>query len=77
MESPKYGIAWSQGLGVAAVATVALWLPVALVVNHHFAEAWWYDYALAMILLAALATLAGVTCTVSAYLERQRKQDSI
>ena len=71
MASSKYGIEWSQGFGVASVLSLGVWLPAYFVVSDRFAEAWWYDFALAFIVMAAVGTLAWVTCAVAERLERR------
>jgi hypothetical protein len=76
MAPPKYGIEWSQGFGVAAIASFGVWLPACLVVGDHFAEAWWYDFAIAFIVMAAVGTLAWVTCGVAEGLERRKGRKS-
>ena len=70
MAASKYGIEWSQGFGVAAVISLVVWLPAYFEVSDRFAEAWWYDFAIAFIVMAAVGTLAWVTGGVAEYLER-------
>jgi len=71
MAASKYGIEWSQGFSVAAFVSLAVWLPAYFTVSDRFAEAWWYDFAIAFIVLAAVGTLAWVTCAVAEWLERR------
>lgn len=71
MVTSKYGREWSQGLGVAAVLSMGVWLPAYLVVSDRFAEAWWYDFAIGFIVLTAVGTLAWVTCAVAEWLEKR------
>jgi len=72
MAASKYSIEWSQGFGVGAVVSLMVWLPAYFTVGDRFAEAWWYDFAIAFIVLAAVGTLAWVTCAVAEYLERRK-----
>ena len=72
MAASKYGIEWSQGFGVGAVISLVVWLPAYFEVSDRFAEAWWYDFAIAFIVMAAVGTLAWVTGGVAEYLERRR-----
>jgi len=73
MAASKHGIEWSQGFGIAAVVCLAVWLPAYIVVSDQFADAWWYDFAMTLIVLAAGGTLAWLTCVVAEWLERRKK----
>ena len=77
MAASKYGIEWSQGFGVAALISLAVWLPAYFEVSDRFAEAWWYDFAIAFIVMAAVGMLAWVTCAVAEYLERRKGRANI
>jgi hypothetical protein len=77
MAASKYGIEWSQGFGVAAVVSLGVWLPAYLVVSDRFAEAGWYDFAIAFIVMAAVGTLAWVTCAVAEGLEGRNGKGKI
>ena len=76
MEASKYSIAWSQGFGVASVISLVVWLPAYFEVSDRFAEVWWYDFAIAFIVVGAVVTLAWLTCGVAEWLERRHRTES-
>ncbi len=70
----KYSVRWSQGFTIAGIIATVIW-GLAYNVLDNYAEKWWYNFAIAFVLAAALVTVSVLTCFIAEFLEsRDRKK---
>jgi len=71
----KYGVRWSQSFTIAGIIATVIWGLAYNVLDENYVEKWWYNFAIAFVLAAALVTVSVLTCFIAEFLEnRDRKK---